>query len=154
MNVYRISSQKYSKKLNASGKSNRWNRDGQFVIYTSESRSLSTLEMLVHRSKINPNITYDLMVISIVDEDDLFEEISIKSLPENWRTLAAYDDLQSIGSEWYEEKRSLVLKIPSVIIPQESNLMINTEHPDFTKKVKLLKNEPFVFDPRITAEKN
>ena len=55
MLVYRITKAKYAKELVASGFRNRWNEDGQFVIYTSDSRSLACLENLVHRSNSGNN---------------------------------------------------------------------------------------------------
>jgi len=119
MKVYRISAEKYSEKLTSSGSANRWNKDGQFVIYTGSSRSLSSLELIVHRAAIKPTVNYKVMIIE------------------------AYSKLQNIGSAWYLEQRSLALKVPSAIIPQEYNYIINMKHPEFKGKVKLLKVEDY-----------
>lgn len=148
MEVFRISAEKYSSKLSSSGSANRWNEDGQFVIYTGSSRSLSSLELVVHRSSIKPKIKYKVMIIHIPDKESLFKQILIKELPSNWRSIAAYPNLQKLGSKWYKSKESLILKIPSAIIPQEYNYIINTTHPDFLS-IKLINTEDYFWDSRL-----
>ncbi len=148
MEVFRIASTKYSRSLSASGKSSRWNKDGEFVIYTGEARSLAMLESVVHKS-IQTGLNYETMIISIADDENLFARMEMKNLPQNWRELAAYSQLQDIGSEWYRSKESLVLKVPSVIVPQEYNYVINTNLPDFTRMVELIRQEEFVLDGRL-----
>jgi len=149
MELFRISAEKYSKKLTSSGSANRWNKSEQFVIYTSSTRSLSSLELVVHRSFIQPSLIYKVMVIYMPDKEELYKQISLKSLPQNWRSIRAYPILQEIGSSWYEEKESLALKIPSAVIPQEYNYIINTSHPDFVKNVKLIGIEDYFWDSRL-----
>ena len=147
MEVFRISKKKYSRKIHASGQANRWNKFGQNVVYCGSSRSLSVLEMVVHRASIFPKKEYEIMVIEI--DANSISELNIQELPNNWRQLDAYSKLQEIGSGWYENCRSLILKVPSVLIPEESNYIINTEHPDFKEKLFLKKNEKFVWDGRL-----
>jgi RES domain-containing protein len=151
MEVFRICKKIYSNKLSASGTANRWNERGQHVIYAGSSRSLSSLELMVHSAAIVPTDSYKVMVISIADDDHLFELVRIKDLPKNWRTFDAYSALQWIGSNWYTSQSSLVLKVPSAVIPYEYNYMINTEHPDFKKKVRLVRTEPYFWDSRLTG---
>ncbi len=148
MEVFRITREKHAKSLTASGVSNRWNKDNQFVIYTGEHRSLSTLENVVHLH-IMPVVKFAVMVISIVDDESLFKKIQIKDLPPDWRTEAQYPYLQNIGNEWYTNGESLVLQVPSIIIPQEHNYVINTVHPDFKKMVSLIRNEDYFWDDRL-----
>jgi RES domain-containing protein len=89
------------------------------------------------------------MVISIADDDDLVNQIKINELPANWRSIAAYSQLQNLGSNWYNKQESLILKIPSAIIPYEFNFIINTEHPLFRTKVKLVRTEDYFWDERL-----
>lgn len=149
MEAFRISREEYSKILSSSGSANRWNLKGQFVLYTGSSRSLSSLELVVHKGAVKPALQYKVMVISIADDDYLMKQIKINDLPTDWRSFAAYSILQKIGSEWYNKQESLVLKIPSAVIPLEYNYIINTEHPSFHKKVSLVRNEDYFWDSRI-----
>lgn len=148
MEVFRVSSKRYSKTLVASGKASRWNKDGEFVLYTGEARSLAMLENVVHKA-IHTGLDYETMVISIADEDALYKQVKIASLPKNWRDVAAYAILQEIGSQWYRSRESLVLQVPSVIVPQEHNYIINLNHPDFTDNVQLVRREEFILDKRL-----
>jgi RES domain-containing protein len=148
MEVYRISQEKYAGTLVASGAANRWNKRDEFVVYSGSSISLSTLELVVHRSGIDIANPYKLLTIEI-DDSLAIEEITLKMLPENWRTLGAYPDLQEIGSQWYHSGKSAILKVPSAVVPQEVNYIINTKHPDFTTRVKLIKSVDFKWDKRL-----
>lgn len=90
-----------------------------------------------------------MMVLSISDQPDLITEIKSSELPLDWRTTDAYPELQELGSDWYHSKRSLVLKVPSAVIPQEHNLLINTDHPNFLTDVKLVWTEDYFWDDRL-----
>ena len=149
MEVFRISREEYSTSLLTSGSANRWNLKGQHVLYAGSSRSLSSLELVVHKGVIKPALLFKVMVISIADDDYLVKQIQIKDLPENWRSFAAYSILQNIGSAWFTAQESLVLKVPSAVIPFEYNYIINTEHPDFHKKVSLVRTEEYFWDLRL-----
>lgn len=149
MLVYNIRKEKYAHQLIASGVSNRWNKNDEFIIYTGSSRALSALELIVHKSSIGVNTSYKLLVIELkIGEKDI-AEITIEQLPENWQSVKSYVALQSIGSDWYRKQKSLVLKVPSAIVSKEYNYLINTKHPDFFKKVKLKEVEDFLWDERL-----
>ncbi len=149
MEVFRICRELYSDRITASGFANRWNFRGQFVVYSGSSRSLSTLELVVHRNSIISGTAYKVMVISIPDDESNVRQIRINELPANWRTMEAVATLQQIGVKWYNEQRSLLLKVPSIIIPYEYNYVINTEHPDFKKDVVLARIEDYYWDNRL-----
>ncbi|MEP7108380.1 MAG: RES family NAD+ phosphorylase [Ferruginibacter sp.] len=149
MEVFRIAREKYASSLTSSGTANRWNIKGQQVLYAGSSRSLASLELIVHKGAVQPVLAYKVMVISIADDDYLTRQIQIKDLPADWRSLTAYPILQNIGAAWYNSQASLVLKIPSAVNPAEHNYMINTEHPDFIKKVKLVRTEDYFWDSRL-----
>ena len=149
MELFRISSEEYSQQLTSSGASNRWNKRGEFVIYTGSTRSLSTLELIVHRNFIRPDINYKVMIISVPDSYDMVKALKTNDLPENWRLFEAYTRLQNIGSDWFNSKETLLLKVPSAVIPYEYNYVINTEHPDFKKSVRLIRTEEYFWDERL-----
>jgi len=152
MEVYRIARDIYAQQMSTSGVAGRWNMDQQYVLYTGSSRSLSTLELVVHRSSIKPSFQYKIMVISIADEAHLYHSVALDALPPNWRTIHAYAELQKIGSLWYTSKKSLVLKVPSVVIPNEYNYIINALHPLFDEKVQLKQLENFYWDERLLQQ--
>lgn len=148
MEVYKICRDKYANKLSASGASNRWNKEDELVIYTGSTIALATLENVAHRASINIAKSYKLLKIEIKNQV-LIKEISIEQLPKNWRSLEAYIELQEIGSGWYQSKESLVLKVPSAIVSQEFNYVINTKHPLFLSNVILSSAEDWMWDKRL-----
>lgn len=149
MELFRITLDSYAHALTASGAANRWNADRQYVVYTGSSRSLATLELVVHRGAIQMTKNYRVMVIRVPEEDYLVQQVHIRELPANWRAMAAYPTLQRIGSDWYTGKRSLLLRVPSAIIVQEYNYLINVTHPDFPAMVKLVRTEDYFWDGRL-----
>ncbi|QDK80187.1 RES domain-containing protein [Spirosoma sp. KCTC 42546] len=147
MLVYRITKTIYADRLVASGGAARWNSRGQFVIYTAATRALACLENVVHRSGEGLLADFRVMVIDVPDTLPM-EIISLENLPSDWFEFRQYDACQRIGGEWLRHGRSAVLKVPSAIIPNEWNFLLNPAHPDFTR-ITLLQTEPFAFDPRI-----
>lgn len=151
MIVYRISVEKYASSLSASGFMGRWNLHKEFVIYTSGARSLAALELLTRRNAISVSVKYKCMIISIDDDARLFSEILLSDLPDDWKYNSGLSHVREIGSKWYCDNLSLVLKVPSVLVPKEYNYIINTRHSDFKSSVKLLGTEDHSWDKRLIA---
>lgn len=149
MEVFRICKEKYSTSLVSSGSANRWNERGQKVLYTCSTRSLTTLELIVHNSSVVPGTDYRVLVISISDKDNLLRLIQTADLPVNWRKMEAYSALQRMGSKWYKNRETLILKVPSAVIPAEYNYIINTEHPEFEEHIQLVRSEDYFWDERL-----
>jgi len=149
MKVFRISALKYADGLQASGIAARWNRDGQKVIYTAESRSLACLENVVHRSTIGLRGLFKTLVIEIPDNLEM-EIIEEKTLPSEWRKTDNYRDCQSAGSSWFSSGSSAILKVPSALVPHECNYILHTLHPDF-QSIRLFEIEEFYFDSRFVT---
>lgn len=146
MIVYRIVLEKYAL-LAASGFEARWNSNGNKVIYTSSSRALACLENVVHRSGEGLHDNFRTLVIDIPNTERI-EKITEKDLPKNWQQYAMEYLCRRIGDDWFYRQDSLILQVPSSIIPNEVNYLINAQHKNF-KKVKLKNIEPFLFDTRI-----
>ena len=151
LRLYRIVRDKYADRLTASGFANRWSKQNEWVIYAGSTRSLVSLELLAHRSAIKQHHYRYVMLVIAVKEVSWRHITTYRAdmLPENWRSLDAYPALQNLGSAWYRECKDLLLEMPSVLIPQESNYVINTQHPDFHSKVNLLEMEEFFWDQRL-----
>ncbi|MBI3142029.1 MAG: RES family NAD+ phosphorylase [Bacteroidetes bacterium] len=131
----------------ASGVANRWNRDQEYVIYTSESRSLALLEMMAHRVCIRPHDDYMLLTIQIVDALVIHvEEWGRVPDEPNMKNL---HETQEVGSAWYRACASLVLRVPSVLVAQEYNYVVHANHPDFHRKVTIARCAPYLWDSRL-----
>jgi len=147
MQVFRIALAKYALSLTASGRAARWNPNDVDVIYTAGSRSLACLENVVHRNQIGLDNPFQVMTIEI--PDDLYVmSVDLSKLPEDWTAYPNMPITQALGEQWVQQAKSSLLKVPSSIIPAESNYLINPKHADF-RFIKLLKSDPFVFDKRI-----
>ncbi len=147
--LYRICLAGYADKLMASGKAGRWNRDGEQMIYTASSMALACLENLVHRS--GAALQADFMVLTVfVPPGTGCATISDKKLPEGWENKAGIT--RNLGSAWLKKNETLLCKVPSAIIQQEFNFLINPVHPSF-KDLQIVYRQPFSFDSRLKSEK-
>ncbi len=147
MTVYRITTDKWCRNLQASGNSARWNSRGSFMIYAAGSRALACLENMVHRSGEMSGKIYKVMLIEIPANVDV-QEIKKASLHKDWKSLTNYSYCQQKGNQWLKEGTTAILKVPSVIIDEEFNYLINPQHNQF-KKIKLADVEDFSFDARF-----
>jgi RES domain-containing protein len=126
----------------------RWNRKGMLVVYTAESLSLAILETLVHLRVREFKVEYSYFGLDIPDKVKI-EEVRVEDLTGiNWKANPPDSSSQQIGSEWAERGSSAVLKLPSIINPEESSSLVNPTHRDF-KKIKVGKPKVYRFDPRI-----
>lgn len=149
MELFRIVKTVYANSLVAPGSVGRWNKFDEYVLYTSSTRSLSTLEIIVRKRGFDANWDFKTVVIHVPDDERLYKQISVNKLPDNWRSIHAYDALQAIGSAWYQQMESLILQVPSAIVTQEYNYLINTRHPLFDNLVKRVHVEPYLLDSRL-----
>lgn len=147
MRVYRITTAKWADKLSGSGYAARWNSKGKYVIYTAGSRALACLENLVHRSGEGLNNRFKVAEIEIPGNVSL-EVLTPGQLKEDWNLHNNYTYCQRIGNRWLDQERSCVLKVPSSVIAEEHNVLINPAHPDF-KAVHIHTVRDFMFDNRL-----
>ncbi|MEO7800858.1 MAG: RES family NAD+ phosphorylase [Ginsengibacter sp.] len=147
MIMYRASASKYAEDFSGEGArlfGGRWNSPGIAGLYASQFISLCILEIIVRTDKHYLPVDYKLISLEIPDE--LISEIHLKKLKAEWAS--HYQYTQWIGEEFLKSNQSLALKVPSVIVPQEHNFLINPNHPNF-KKLKLISIEPLEFDKRF-----
>jgi RES domain-containing protein len=147
MEVFRITKAKFAEGLYAPGIEGRWNQRGEEVIYTASSRSLACLENLAHKGGRGGIETFRTMVIYVPDRLAI-EHINLKNLQIGWNQITLHKQCQQIGSDWYVAKDTPVLKVPSAVIPDEFNYVLNARHPEF-KEIKLIAVLPFAFDKRL-----
>lgn len=147
MIVYRISNEIYKDDISGNGAAingSRWNSKNIKMLYTGEYISLSILESLVHLRQIDIPQKQYLLTVQIPDNE--FQDILLTKLKANWQQHLSYT--QWIGDQFVSAGKSLVLKIPSVVVPQEHNFLINPLHKDF-KKVKIIDSELLELDKRL-----
>ncbi len=152
MIVYRICNSLYKDDISGYGASirgARWNDRGLSMLYTSEHISLCALEMLVNILLTEVKLNFHLLHIKVPDNASV-SSIAVEKLKPNWRDDEGYTNF--IGNEFCKNKNSLVLKVPSAVITEEYNYLINPKHPDF-KKIKILNSKPFIFDQRLFSIK-
>jgi len=149
MDVFRIALARYATGLVSSGRPARWNSKDMRAIYAAGSRSLACLESLAHRRGTEGSEDYRVIVIEVPDELAI-EELHPSDLPADWRSLIDLRPCQRIGDAWLGAQRTTLLRVPSVIIPEEHNYVINPQHPDF-KALRVREVLPFPFDRRLAG---
>lgn len=133
MLVYRIAKTRYIRDLSETGAKRyggRWNQKGNPVLYTSEHRSLAILEFLVHCSIQTFAKDVSIITLSLPDAQH-GKALEEDQLPDNWRSYPAPFQLAEQGTNWLISGDSIFLKVPSVVVPEEWNILINPAHPDF-----------------------
>jgi RES domain-containing protein len=123
----------------------RWNSQGVKVIYASKTKSLAALENLVH---INPQVLFKYVIFHVEFDESLVHQAFPSDLPKDWHTEPPPPSTQQFGDFWVRSEKSVVIAVPSVIVPGEINFLLNPNHSDF-KKISVGKPEPFTFDPRL-----
>jgi RES domain-containing protein len=149
MIVFRLCKSRYADSLTGLGAEKaggRWNDKGIAVIYTSESRALCTAEIAVHTPLGNIPDDYQLVKIEIPEHSILAMKTS--NLPPDWRSFPYPVSTRDLGNEFILNNRFLVMKVPSAVVQDEYNFLINPGHRDF-RKVRMLSKEAFVFDERL-----
>lgn len=126
----------------------RWNAKGLAALYVASSGSLALLEMLVHFDK-KEQLPQDRILVEIEIPDKLIiKTISVKRLPEYWKNSPAPKGLTAFYSKMVNEQTHIALAVPSVIVPQEYNYVINPNHPEISK-VKVRKFQLLPLDERF-----
>ena len=125
----------------------RWNLPGTAVIYTSATLSLAALELLTHTdSDLMPRNL--VAVVAEIPKHLDIEEMSQADLPDNWVAYPPPEAVQILGTRWVEREDTAVLSVPSVIIFDERNYLLNPKHPDFGQ-IRWSNPTPFTWDPRL-----
>ena len=115
-------------------------------MYTSGTRALCLLEVLAGLGSVRVLPSY--VLISATFDDALVRPVSLDHLPQDWRRSPPSTSTQRIGDVWADQRRSAVLRVPSVIVPDEHNYIVNPAHPDF-KRVQVGPPEEISIDSRL-----
>jgi|WetSurMetagenome_2_1015567.scaffolds.fasta_scaffold1018051_1 RES domain-containing protein len=125
----------------------RWNLPGSSVVYTSGSLALAALETFVHVGRAAIDLRFVAFRITI-PENVAVEQLAVRDLPSHWRSEPPPPSLMEMGTAWVRKQTAAILLVPSVVIPEEHNLVLNPAHMDF-RKLAIDAPVPFSFDPRM-----
>ena len=148
MIVYRISDCKFITDLSGRGAAmygGRWNSKDTYIVYTAQSRALALLEAVVHIGKI-PEAGYCMATIDIPDNS--IESFPLEKLPPGWYTNPSPNYLKAIGDNFINANKYLALEIPSVLMMEEHNYLLNPLHPAFGK-VRIIAERRISVDERL-----
>jgi RES domain-containing protein len=149
MIVFRLTKTMYAADISGEGArlaGGRWNAEGTPVLYTASSRALCLHELLVHLPGGYIPKNYSMVVLYI--PDIIIRQISAHHLAKDWKAYPSDGSTINMGENILTENLFPVIKVPSAIIPEESNYLINPKHP-LHKEVEVLDILPFSFDKRL-----
>ena len=129
----------------------RWNSKGRQVVYSATSIALAALETLAHLG--DDVAAHDRWLVEIKVPVVLWKKhqtLSRADLPATWRAEPPCRDSIACGDTWLAGRRSALLTVPSAIIPEEYNVLINPAHPD-SRQIAAAVLRRFDYDPRLAA---
>jgi RES domain-containing protein len=149
MRVWRVARRAYAA-LDGEGArraGGRWNSPGLPAVYTSSALSLCVLELLVHT---DPDLVpQDLRAFEIDCPASLPVDIlDVATLPSNWRQIPSHPACRALGDAWLKRANHALLAVPSAVVPEELNYLINPAHPGAVH-IKVVRSRAFSFDPRL-----
>ncbi|MCA8066455.1 RES family NAD+ phosphorylase [Burkholderia sp. AU38729] len=154
MRVYRLAKERrgYYRADDLSGNGaalagGRWNPRGMRVVYTCAHASTALLEALVHMAGLMPAGGYHLVALEV--PDNAYNEAFVPALPDGWADLTRDPDAtMKQGRQWLEAGEQLAMRVPSVVCPTDTNLLLNPLHSDMST-VKVISTTPFILGPRL-----
>ena len=128
----------------------RWNAAGVAVVYTSQTRALACLETVVHLNA--GGLPLNRYLVEVAIPDDLWtnaQTTTSASIPVGWDAEPAGRTSIEFGTKWIRSGMSALLVVPSVIVPEEFNVLINPQHSGSTR-ISATKVRKWLYDPRLT----
>lgn len=128
----------------------RWNEPGLPAVYASESRALACLETIVHLNA--GGLPFNRYLVEITVPEALWHSArreTAASLPVGWEARPAGRASLRFGSDWLRSGASALLLLPSALVPEEGNVLINPRHAD-AGRVTARKLRRWLYDPRLS----
>ena len=150
MLLYRISKCTYINDLSGTGSrlyGGRWNSIGKPMVYLASSRALAVLEVLVH---LPPTLVPQDFCQAVFQVPEDVQEVDMETLPSNWQEYPEPSILKKIGDAFLQKGDHLLLKVPSAVVKEEFNYLLNPAH-YLTGKLKLVDKQIFSFDERLIS---
>jgi RES domain-containing protein len=131
--------------------SGRWTPRGRAVVYASASISLAVLEFTVNYRR-RGWVPATVLGRAVIPASVRVETLSPEKLPTNWFSAVPPQPLQTLGGEWLERGETAVLRVPSAVVTEEWNYLLNPLHADF-RRFRMSTPQPFDFDQRVARSK-
>ena len=124
----------------------RWNPHGLRATYLSSTRSLAALEVLVHQAELVPVGRF--LFFEVRFPEHFMTTVEPDMLAADWRCYPPRNSTVAVGGGWLNARSSPVLRVPSIMIPEESNYLLNPEHPR-AEEIEFGAPRAFTFDHRF-----
>jgi RES domain-containing protein len=128
-------------RLRAAG---RWHYAGQPIVYLAENPASALLEVCVHTSA--NDVPPEFTLLKIEGPEVKVPSVETKELPEDWRTRLKVT--RDLGTAWLKKNESVLLRVPSAIVPETVNYVFNPSDAH-AKKFLTTGVFPYPFDPRL-----
>jgi RES domain-containing protein len=145
MVLWRISRHLDLKGIGGLRASGRWHRAGHPIVYLAESPAAALLEVCVHTSANDVPPSFTLLRIEGPDSHPI-PSVLMKDLPEDWATRP--EITQERGTMWLQQRESVLLRVPSAIVPETTNVLFNPAH-EQAGAFSITDRFPYPFDPRL-----
>jgi len=149
--IWRIEKEKYAQEPFSGGGAylygGRWNHPGTKIVYASQTLALAALEKFVHLESSAAVLKFVYFKVTVPGRVKI-KTLDRSSLPSGWRDFPVPALTMDVGTKWARRNGSVLLRVPSTIIPVEHDYLINPLHPDF-HHLKISKPIPFYFDSRL-----
>lgn len=129
----------------------RWNSPGRRAVYLGGSLALASLELLVHLDV--PDILRRYRRLRVLVPETLITDVALRDLPDGWEAPLTNPATQAVGDRWLESLESVVLRVPSAVVPAEVNYVANPAHPDFAE-LQPGSIADFRYDPRLAGSRD
>ncbi|MEJ7737915.1 MAG: RES family NAD+ phosphorylase [Chitinophagaceae bacterium] len=149
MKVYRISKCNYIDDLTGKGSAGypgRWHSKGTYILYTAATSSLALLESVVHLSALTMT---DFCIVCLDIPDNNIAILKNDDLPGDWHMYPPPDKCKMLGDNFIVQGKYLALQLPSAVMPEENNFLLNPNHPDF-KLVRVVYKRSMPIDQRLS----
>jgi len=124
----------------------RWNSKGTSMVYTAGSIALASIEMMVNLP--GPKLLEAFFRIPVHIPPNLVLDLPLDKLPGDWNSRPVSPAIKATGDHWIKTRKSVVLEVPSVVVPEEHNYLLNPNHPNFNK-ITIGTPVIYQFDPRL-----
>ena len=153
--AWRILKAKYATRplsgMGAQKTGGRWNEKGTPAVYTAETLALSTLEVCVHAEWDFKHVK--LVRVGIHWPESLRVDSIKAPLPRNWDQVPHGPDTMALGNAWILSNHAAILRVPSAIVPNSFNFILNPSHPEF-KKIGTNKPDAFAWDEQMWKDRD